>query len=207
MQVVQFAKTHKVITGVVLVDLILLVTIVVLGVLKFTKTAVIDVLVAPATAVVEIDGRSYGTGAYRMYPGEVKATISAEGFEPKTVTLELKSGETTKIYDYLEPVADNTYFYAKNTADAEIMARVGGEEADKTVKILSIRDILPIIDFQYAGLDADSIEIVIDQDSVCDATFCLMVTGDTSAGHSKTLEMIREKGYNPEDYKIRYVEE
>ena len=206
MKVMQFVKMHKVISAVILVDVILIVAIVVLAVRKFTKTAVMDVSVTPNVAVVEVNGQEYGIGAYRMYPGEVTATIKADGFESKTVTLNLKARETTKVYDFLEATGDNANYYAKNANDAEALARVGGEMGAKLARILSIKKVLPIIEFNYGGLDSESTEIVVDQDLACDATFCLMVTGDRSAGHEKSQNMIREKGYNPEDYKIRYVE-
>lgn len=206
MQVVQFVKNHKVIVSAVVVDVILIVTIAVLGAIKASKTAVLDILLIPGVAVVEIDGEEYGTGAYRMRPGMMTATIKAEGFESKTVTLELKAGETTKVYDYLEATDDNANYYAKNANDAEALMRVGGETGAKLAKILSIAKVLPIIEFNYGGLDGESTEVVVDRDLTCDATFCLMVTGDKSAGHEKSQNMIREEEYNPEDYKIRYVE-
>ena len=61
---------------------------------------------------------------------------------------------------------------------------------------------MPIIEYKYGGLNGNSYEIVIDQDFNCEELFCLMVTGTNDKDEIDSL--VKSKGYNPMDYKIRY---
>ena len=201
MRVVQFFRMHKVVAGVVFVDLIIVIVLVALAIIKGMKTATVDILVAPSVATVEINGAKYGTGAYRLFPGEAEATISADGFETKTMALNLKAGETTKLYVYLNPNEDSLNYYARNSADAELLKKVGGMDI---TKIISIQDILPITSRRYNETNGSMEGIVINQNLDCEEIFCLRVIGDSSNGHEWTRSLIKERGYNPDDYEIRY---
>ena len=166
-----------VIGGFILIDVVILIVLVVMYVMKVSKTAVLDVMLAPRTAKVMINGEEYMQGVYKMYPGTVQATIVADGFESKTIELNLTADEYTKVYDYLLPTADNATYYAKNEDDAKTLALIGGEEAQEILNSISILNVLPIIDFQYGGLYGESKEIVIDRYFDCDEYICLQVVG------------------------------
>lgn len=197
-------KKRLAIIGFIVMDVLILMVLLILLLVDGGKTAVVDVLLAPANAVVTINGESYSQGTYKTYPGKTVATISAEGFKEKNIELDLNADNTTIIHEYLMPDENNLDYYANNNDDAELLSRIGGEDAQKMLNLISIKDVLPIIDFQYGGLNGTSKEIMIDQDFKCAQYFCLMVTGDTGIDKKKVEELIKKKGYNPEDYSIRY---
>ena len=184
------------------IDVVVLVIFFTLYFLNATKTAVLDILVAPTSATVLIDGETYSQGTFRTYPGETTAVISAEGFKDKVINLDLSSEETNKIYEFLIPEEGNLNYYAKNDDDAGALRKIGGDEAEEILKVISIKGILPIIEYKYGGLNGNSYEIVIDQDFNCEEWFCLMVTG--TSDEDEVNDLIKDKGYNPADYKIRY---
>ena len=195
-------KKQLALIGFVAVDVIILVVFFTLYFLNVAKTAVLDILVAPINATVLIDGEIYSQGTYKTYPGETTAVISAEGFKDKVINLNLSSEETNKIYEFLVPEEGNLNYYAKNDDDMEILKKIGGDEAEKISKVVSIKNVLPIIEYRYGGLNGNSYEIVIDQDFNCEELFCLMVTGTNDKDEIDSL--VKSKGYNPMDYKIRY---
>ncbi len=203
-----FFKLHPAAAAILIVDLIVVIILIIIVVVKElgknANSATIDVVLAPATAKVEINGTEYVAGPYGISPGEVTAVISADGFKTKTINLTLTSGFTTKIHDYLEPNDDNLNYYARDEASFSSLKSVGSEGSRKLVKTISIRDELPFTYFEYGGLDGESFEVTVNEDAVCDQTFCLLSIGDTTENHARTKKMIEEKGYNPDDYKIRY---
>lgn len=194
---------RRIVTGFIVIDVLVVIVLVVLWVMKINRTAVLDIVLAPGMATVNINGEKYLPGAYRVYPGQVTAEISAEGFETKTLELNLNAESTTKIYEYLMPTEDNLNYYATHNDDVELLARIGGEEAEEILKVISIKQILPIVDFHYEGLNGKSREIVISEAPECDKIFCLVARGDIS-NHTEVKNLIKEKGYNPEDYEIVY---
>lgn len=201
MAIMNSIKKHPIVSIVVAIDVVLVIVVGVFGLIKGLKTATIDVLLAPLKAKVVINGKEYETGAYRVNPGKVTATIVADGFKEKKVELELQADKTTKIYEYLEPLEDNLNYYANKESELKRLEKLGNTDI---VRVVSIKKYLPIIEFNYGGLNEASYELVITQDFDCDKIFCLRVTGDNSESHEYTKIILRQKGYNPDDYQIKY---
>lgn len=187
------------------IDVVVLVVFVVLSVMKAMKTATVDINVVPSVAKVVINGQEYGNGAYKVYPGKVMAEISADGFVRKSVEVNLEADDVTRIIEYLMPNEDNISYYLDNVDDAEVLAKIGGDDAQKMLGMMAIKDVLPIVQFEYGGLNGTSREIAINMLQECNKIICLIVTGDNSENHSETRNIIKEKGFNPDDYEITYV--
>lgn len=197
-------KKRSVIIGIIIIDIVVVVVLAAIALINASKTAVMDVVLVPKTAVLRIENDEFRQGVYKMFPGKVSGVISAEGFEDKIIEIDLNSETTTKVYEYLIPIAENKTYYAKNQDDFDAMKKIGGEEAQKISNLISIREVLPIIKYEYAGLTGESREIIINQDLTCDDYYCLGVTGVTEEEKDIVEAMIKDRGYNPEDYIINY---
>ena len=198
------SRARRVIIGFAIVDVMVLAIFIVLAILKANKTAVLDISLTPSTAKISINGSDYMSGVFKVYPNEkVEATITADGFEPKTVEVELKANEIARIREYLIPDENNLNYYASNPDDATGLEMFEDSDAKKIVKILSIRDILPITDFQYGGLNGVSREVTINEFEDCNAYLCLQAIGNFDT-EKQVDDLIVAKGYNPKDYEIKY---
>lgn len=99
------------------------------------RPAYLDVLVAPVDATVAINGENYNNAIYEMEPGHYVATISKDSFKSMTVEFDLKKGETTGLYAYLEPTNGDwaVYEQTKNQASLEALLRLNGYDGDAEV--------------------------------------------------------------------------
>ena len=97
-----------------------------------TRLAFLDVLVAPVDATITINGEKYNNAVYEMEPGHYAATVSKENFKSVTVEFDLKKGETTGLYLYLEPTNDDweVYEQTENQASMEALLRLNNYNSD-----------------------------------------------------------------------------
>ena len=167
-----------------------------------------EMLSAPAPSFSAFDtgetNLKLETALKNSIPSEkMNATIRAEGFDDKTIEVELTANETTRIRVYLMPSEGNLNYYAKNSDEAEKLATFNDEWVQKMTRLLAIQEILPITDFKYGGLNGKSSEIVINEISDCKAYLCLQAIGNFDT-ESQVDDLIVAKGFNPKDYEIKY---
>lgn len=183
--------------------------LVILAVINTRLDATLNVLVAPTSAEVVINGKKYENGDHKIESGEAVAVVSKEGFVTQEVTLKLTKGETTNLHLYLMP-EDGTYdWYYDHEDEMMILNTIGDNEANKNsasyVASNPIIEILPII---YADYDEnwDYTEYRVDGGSFdeCEKVFCLKITDTTGGNRDAAMNKIREKGFNPDDYEIIY---
>ena len=196
-------KKRLVIVGCIVMDVVVLIVYIVLLILKLNRTVILDVNVVPNVAKVMIDGTEYASGVYKVYPGEAEVEIKADCFESKNLNVMFSNHNITKIYDYLMPNQDNLNYYSEHEDDAEALKKIGGDDALKMLKIISIKDVLPIVDYKYGGLNGTSREIVINESYECETYFCLTAIGNFE-NENVVKNLIRAKGYDPADYEIKY---
>lgn len=188
---------------------IIFVALVILSIVIIRPVATLDILVAPTSAQVMINGKEYSNGTYTLSPGEITAVISKDGFEGKEIKLELIQGETAQLYTYLLP-ADGSYdWYLDHEEDMMVLNTIGDaraiEESASYKKKYPAIEALPII---YAKYDEnwDYTEFRIDGGDFdeCEEDFCLKITDTTGGNYEFALSLIREKGFNPDDFEIIY---
>lgn len=196
-------KKRLIMVGCVAIDVVVLVVYIVLLILKLNRTVILDVNVVPSMAKVVIGGTEYASGVYKVYPGEVEVEIKADGFESKNLNVKFLNHNITKIYDYLMPDQDNLSYYSEHEDDVEALKKIGGDDALKMLKIISIKNVLPIVDYKYGGLNGTSREIVINESYECETYFCLTAIGNFE-NENVVKNLIRAKGYDPADYEIKY---
>lgn len=172
-----------------------------------TNTATIDILVAPTTAKVKIDGREYGgVGEYEIHPGEYTAEISAEGFVARTVGFVAKDGETTKIRAYLDPDGGSV-----SPEDADIGGDIMAMDVMEKMTNLKIEN--PIIEKMPIKIDyytpdyskrvwyVISYKVNEDLDSLY-----LTVTDYTGGNYERALDELKARGYDPSGYEVKYID-
>ena len=86
-------KKRSVIIGIVVIDIVVVVVLAVIALINANRTAVMDVVLVPKTAVLRIENDEFRQGVYKMFPGKVSGVISAEGFEDKII-------DSKRIHDY-----------------------------------------------------------------------------------------------------------
>lgn len=189
--------------------------------------------VAPTNAVITIDNKTYQNGLFTTAPkDQVDATISADGFKTKNLSLSLEKGKVNKLLTYLTPENDDWSYYeaAENQESLSILLTNSGYQswdlikvnsnlttdqdtsADALIKKLSIKSVTPI-QFSICGEPAtrsncDAISVSYDYSSECDNMLCLVITGRKAAISQDTLNLIKnkisEQGYNFTDYPYFY---
>ena len=173
------------------------------------KNATLDIIVSPLSAEIKIDGKEYKNGTYQFEPGEVEVEITKDGFTSERKTILLEPNKTTKLYTYLMPIDGSFDWYLNHEEDMMILNTIGDAEAN--ADSASYREKYPIIEIlpiQFVDYDKnwELTEFRIDGGMFdeCEGTFCLKITDTTGGNYEKAIQMIKEKGFNPDDYEIIY---
>ncbi|MBR3157309.1 hypothetical protein IKF20_02695 [Candidatus Saccharibacteria bacterium] len=208
-----FVARHKIVSLIVFLNVVaILVTILVL-VIHSAKTATVNIYVAPSEAVIELNGRSYSNfESYNLIPGDYHAKISMEGMQTKEFDFELYEGEFKRIKDYLLDENGGFDYYLKNPDDISVLAQATDDESvhafiDEFEAMASILNKLPLEYYDRSDPEKP-IGVYIEQseDTCMEKAICLVVYGGEK-NREIALELIREAGYNPDDYEITFDEE
>ena len=161
----------------------------------------LTVLVAPESAKILINGKEYKNGTYDFSPGTYSISISADGFEEKTVELTANSGEIALLYDYLLPTSGK---YSLN--DYKLLKYLSKDE--KTSALLEARAnavaFVSILPLEYSSLtvsdDSDS--------SSCpaDPNLCIKISS-SSLSESEAIDFLKSEGYDLSDLVISFERE
>ena len=210
MRIAWFFKEHRIVAGVVIFDLLILLVLGVMMIMKAGKTATVDILTVPSIAKVKIGGAEYSSGAYRVRPGDYEAEVKAEGFVTKTVPVNARNGEISKVWVYLVPEEGNLNYYAQHEEDWDNMRMMGDEEARKVYKILSIQEELPMdyieqVENGEEDLDITKYIIVKKNQNGCEGYYCLRVATVYDRNEGTVRDILGEKGFNLDDYNVDWV--
>ena len=63
-------KKRSVIIGIIIIDIAVVVVLAVIALINASKTAVMDVMLVPKTAVLRIEDGEFRQGVYKMFPGK-----------------------------------------------------------------------------------------------------------------------------------------
>lgn len=209
MQLIGYFVKHKIISGILLLDFLIIIVLIVTFSIKNAKNAVIDIVVVPEIATVKIGNSTYNNGTFKVFGGSYNVVVAADGFEQKELTINLNNRETTKLYVFLEPEEKNINYYAKNFNwnDYKNLRIINDEEANKLYNILSINDKLPIEYYEYNKLNGQaekSITIRAANDDDCNSYYCLEALMALTDDKQLVQKAIDSKGFNADDYAIKY---
>lgn len=209
-------RRHKVASVVVAIDIVAILVVILAIVLHQSRTATIDILIAPSAAEISLNGKRYDNfSSHNVMPGDYHAVVEMEGMETKELDFSVQDGEFHRVWDYLLDGEGGFSYYLTHTDEVATLKQVADDEKAKTFlakydKLNSINTVLPLTYSNTYDLDATeivSISINWGEEENCSAqNFCLMVSDYTGKNHEKALSMIREAGYDPDDYVVQYEE-
>lgn len=182
---------------------------IILAIIDGRKSATLDLLVAPSSATITIDGKTYKNGTYRFVPGEIKVIISKEGFKTEEKTVALEANVTTKLYTYIMPIDGSFEWYLQHEDEQLLLNTIGDNEASEAsasyLEKYPVVNELPIV---YANYDKEYnyTEFRIDGGMFdgCKKDFCLKITDTTGGNRDAALEMLKKRGVDVDDYEIIY---
>lgn len=211
-----YIRNHKVLSAILAIDLIVVLVVVLIIVMHHSKTATIDVLVVPSEATVRLNGKEYeNLTSYEVTPGDYHAEISMEGMETKEFDFELQEGGFQRVWAYLLDNEGGFSYYLTHTDQVASLREVADDEKSKEFlarydRLSAINDVLPLTfsnTYDENATEIVSISIDWGDEEGCTAQdFCLVISDYTGKNHEKALSMIREAGFNPDDYEIRFKE-
>jgi len=160
----------------------------------------LSILVAPEIAEIEIDGKVYKNGNYKIETGRHQAIISAKGFKDKVFEFEVEAGEVFQLYDYLEE--ESSRYTDK---DYDILSLIATD--DVTIeKVNAYRRKITLFDHLPLSNNENHVYIT-DQRSTSncpESALCVGVTNLGNLSEDEALELIRSLAYDPNDYYILY---
>ena len=208
-----YIRRHKIVSAVIALNLIAILIAILFVVIHNAKTASVDIYVAPSEATIELNGKKYDNFAsYNLMPGDYHVKISMDGMKTVEYDLVLDNNGFARIWKYL--VDDNGGFdyYFKNPDEISILAKFSDDENVNELieyynKVISIRDVLPLEYYDRSDPD-NSIGVFVEEDmNECDnKILCLVIYGGED-NRDIALSLIKEAGYNPDDYGIRFEED
>ena len=174
--------------------------------------------IAPQSAIVEINGKEYRTGAYEFEPGKYHATIKKDGFESKEIDFEVSDHKTTIVNSYILNEQGFDYFeYSEN--DLAVLRRIQDKEVLDFISQydskLKVRDVLPIegtFDANAGKANTHSLFLKYqitngEMSGKCQKVFCLVVNGYKTSRpllEKSVAEELKKRNFQINDYEVVY---
>lgn len=171
----------------------------------------IELLVAPQSSEIVIDGKKYTNGTYAINPGNHTITISKEGFGTKETTFATKKDETTKVYIYLIELEGGDW-YATHEEDRMILGVITSSLTEQDINKLydenaSIVSELPIRVDYYSNNYSKHTKYTISYKIAQDNSKVSLTIVDYTGGNLETaLDNLKSRGINPDEYEIEYTD-
>lgn len=208
-----FIARHKLAFLLAFLNVVAVLVVILIIMFHNAKTATIDVYVAPSEAVIELNGQRYDNfQQYDILPGDYHVEISMEDMQTKEFDFSIADGEFKRIWTYLLDAGGGFDYYLENPDEILNLAEVVDDEESKKFieeyeRITSILDKLPL-EYYDRSDPVNSIGVYIEQSNeTCeDAVICLVVYGG-ERNREIALRLIREAGYDPNDYGLSFEQE
>lgn len=195
-----------IITAVLVIGTIIASTI---GMFERSKySAIVEIAVAPLKATLTLNGKEYKNGTHHLLPGTYEVSLTADGFEPYTATIEASAGTATYLYHYLTgPGGDISYYYSHDE-DMRMFMTITNYEAGQKAKTYAEKDdvftITPYYDINknhftiQAGIAADeSVYITVNLNTCTD-----LLKDEYS---NEAMAYLRGQGIELEQYSVEYI--
>ena len=130
------------------------------------KSATLNLFIVPTDAKITVDGKEFKNGNYRLNPGSVTVSIEKDGFESKSLSVNLEPNKTTLVYLPLFCADSSLTCYLDDKENLEILPYVASysdraSEVQEFTKKSSITKILPISYEAYED-DFESLDVATD---------------------------------------------
>lgn len=209
-----FIRNHKVLSLMGVLNVLMVLVAILIIVVHHTKTATIDIMVAPSEATIELNGKKYeNLESYNIMPGDYHVKVAMEGMQTREYDMNLADGGFARIWTYLVDADGGFEYYMMHPDDAAILEDVADKDAEafveKYTKMMSITEVLPLTLSNRGDNTGEIISIHIrwgTEDECREKPYCLIVKDFTGKNTERALAMIREAGYDPDDYEIIFKE-
>lgn len=208
---IDFIKRHKAICLVIFLNIIAFLLAVLIIVIHNSKTATIDIKIAPSEAIIKINGVNYKNfETYDIAPGDYHVSISMDGMWTKDFNVSIEDGELERIWTYLLDKNNSFSYYVYHPEDAVLLSDLADDQAKAFIeeydRVQGIQEQLPLTysnTFDQEATEIISISIRWGEEGECkEKPYCLVVNDYTGKNSEKAMAMIREAGYNPDDFEI-----
>ena len=208
-----FIKRHKALSLLLFLNVVAVLVVVLIIVIHNSKTATVDIMIAPSAAVVELNGVKYDNmKSHSIEPGDYHAKISMDGMQTKEYDFSVDNNGFVKVWNYLLDAEGGFDYYMYHPEDEMILRSAADDEASKAfvAKYQRITSILSKLPLEYYDREnpMEPIGVFIDQDKeICgNNAGCLSVYGGEKH-QDIAFKLIREAGYSPDDFEIIFVPE
>ena len=172
-------------------------------------SAKVEVLIAPKSAELYIDGKKYSNnGVFSVSPGEKEITIKANGFQEYKQKKNFTKQTTNYIYTWLDPTEENKNYYNEHSDEqdlVETIAQQGTVLEGEKYNNDPIFKITPVRNFKL-GFSASASRDEKDFNKIT-LTIDLMTCRDNQVENLKKVaeSYFRQKGINLSKYQIKYT--
>lgn len=172
-------------------------------------SAKVEVLIAPKSAELYIDGKKYNnSGVFSVSPGEKEVTIKANGFQEYKQKKNFTKQTTNYIYTWLDPTEENKNYYNEHSEEqdlVETIAQQGTVLEGEKYNNDPIFKITPVRNFKL-GFSASASRDEKDFNKIT-LTIDLMTCRDNQVENLKKVaeSYFKQKGINLSKYQIKYT--
>lgn len=225
-QVKNFFK-NKWVRLVLVIDVLVIVFIIGVAIWNATKTATLIINVAPVDAKVQVGSDVYSNGTYKVHPGTYDISVSKDGLDTKTFTVDvgandaidfavfLKAGEKDfnyytmmNNYESFRKLAEIASAVSNNTFDNDTSAEAFVTDFQKKYNLYE-SGVLPIEYTTYDVIDGTRVltaDVTIRRgtEDICEKTLCLEALMALTNDNNLINNLLTDNGLNPADYEIHY---
>ena len=172
-------------------------------------SAKVEVLIAPKSAELYIDGKKYNnSGVFSVSPGEKEVTIKANGFQEYKQKKNFTKETTNYIYTWLDPTEENKNYYNEHSEEqdlVETIAQQGTVLEGEKYNNDPIFKITPVRNFKL-GFSASASRDEKDFNKIT-LTIDLMTCRDNQVENLKKVaeSYFKQKGINLSKYQVKYT--
>ena len=194
--------------------------IIIVAIVKYlNQKTYLTVQFAPASAHLELhdQGLSLTNGTYELPSGTYTGTLTADGFQPKNVTVNIAPHQVNPLTDYLTHSSEGLAYFEKSAADMATLHQIANQNhyTDSELSAFletydhkaSLYDLLPLtISWLKHPDDTPIYNLKItnaSNHSKCQGTLCLLATGP-NFNQAELANSLAERGYNVNDYEVFY---
>ena len=110
--------------------MVLVAVAVIFAIVESRKSVTLDIMVAPQSAEILLNGKKYENGTQKIEPGKYEISITHEELESYQETREFTAGEEAKLYVILAGPDGDMSWYATHRDDVMIVVGIGDYYAD-----------------------------------------------------------------------------
>ena len=172
-------------------------------------SAKVNIMVAPYIAKVKIGDNEYDvSGEYKIKPGEYNVEISADGFEPLSLSITAIKGETVAVREYLNPLEENKNWYIEHEGDGLVAGEIAYIKADEANRKLAeenpIMNDLPVEVEYYTNNYANYVKYNLRYETDSKGEITIIIDDYSGGNKELAMERLKSFGYDLSKYKIKY---